>query len=232
MGCGFNDATYATSYAPGLRREGQTVSVFGVYKDGRMSAEEWSELGPRFSTALGGALCESLHGDVLLANDRAAADAVDDNARADGVTDPLLDLFAPAAPADAILVFTVAGRLPTTRPPTIVDQPGLSSPRNPRGMGARGAGTAGGGISRVESGGRTTSSGSLDALDMSARLYSVREHHTVAVVALTYTGKSLDEAIAGFIVKLRAELPGMTCKAWNRDVRVDADRVRAARAPE
>ena len=33
--------------------------------------------------------------------DPAVADAVDDKARADGVTDGLLDLFAPAAPADA-----------------------------------------------------------------------------------------------------------------------------------
>ncbi len=228
---GCKDAAFATKYEPGFRREGRTVAVFGVYKDGRMNGEAWSDIGPRISAALGGAPCESLHGGVLVALDPAVADAVDDKARADGVTDGLLDLFAPAAPADAILVVSLAGRLPTTSGPAVSSPPPQMAARNPRALGARGAGGAGGGISPVESGGPGLYA-LPDALEISARLFSVREHRTVAIVAMTYSGKKADEAIASFIAKLRTELPGMTCQPWNHEVHVEADRVREARPSE
>ena len=232
VGCAA-DAQFATKYAPTFRHDGKTVSVFGLYKDGRMNAEAWTDFAPRFSEALGGAQCESLHGDVLLPNDRPVAEAVDDDTRADGVTDGLLDLFAPAAPGEAILVVTIAGRLPTANAANANASAQTGQPRaNPRGPGARGAGAAGGGLSPVESGGPHMYALAQDALEISAALFSVREHHTVAVVAMTYTGKSLDAAMAAFIAKLRAELPGMRCQPWNRDVHVEADRVRAARATE
>jgi len=225
---------FATKYASDFRRDGRTVSVFGVYKDGRMNAEAWSYAAPLFSTALGGGPCESLYGDVLLPNDRSVAEAVDDDARADGVTDALLDLLAPAATGEAVLVVTIAGRLPTTRAPNMSSPASASAPSpNPRGLGQRGAGgVSGGGLSPVASGGPRVSYGSQDALEVSAALFSVREHRTVARVVMTYTGKNADEAMASFIVKLRAELPGMKCQPWNREVHVDADRVRATRPAE
>ena len=231
MCTGCKDAAFATKYGPGFQRDGRTVSVFGVFKDGRMDGEAWSDVGPRFSAALGGAPCDSLHESAVVGGDPTVADAVDDRARADGVTDGLLDLFAPAAPGDAILVVSMAGRLSTMRGTGVSSAPPQMSGRNPRGMGARGAGSAGGGVSAVESGGPGLYA-SRDSLEISARLFSVREHRTVAVVAMTYTGKSADDAIASFIAKLRTELPDMTCKAWNRDVHVDADRVREIRPSE
>ena len=229
MGTGCKDASFATKYGPGFQRDGRTVSVFGVFKDGRIDGDAWSDVGPRFSAALGGAPCDSLHESAVVGGDRTVADAVDDQARADGVTDGLLDLFAPAAPGDAILVLSMAGRLSTMRG-TGVSYASPQRSRNPRGMGARGAG-AGGAFSPVESGDPGLYA-SRDSLEISARLFSVREHRTVAVVAMTYTGKSVDEAIGSFLARLRTELPGMTCKAWNREVRVDADRVREARPTE
>ena len=227
-GCASSDVEFATKYASDFRRDAATVSVFGVYKDGRMNADAWNEVAPRFAPALGGALCESLHGDVLALTDRSVAEAVDDDTRSDGVTDELLTLFTPAASSDAILVVTVAGRLPTTRPPAISSQGQPAPHANPRGLGQRGA-AGGGGLSPVESGGPRVSHASHDALELSAALFSVRERRTVALVAMTYTGKSFDAAIAAFVAKLRAELPGMRCQPWNRDVHVDVDRVRATR---
>ncbi len=180
---GCKDAAFATKYGPGFQRDGRTVSVFGVYKDGRMNGETWADLAPRFSAALGGAACESLHGGVLVAGDPTLADAVDDKARADGVTDGLLDLFAPAAPGDAILVVSMAGRLATMRGLGVSTAPPQASAPNQRGLGARGVGSAGGGISPVESGGPGLFASS-EALEISARLFSVREHRTVAIVAM------------------------------------------------
>ena len=228
---GCKDASFATQYGPGFQRAGRTVSVFGVYKDGRMNGEAWSDVGPRFSAALGGARCDSLHESVLVAGDPAVVDAVDDQTRADGLTDGLLDLFAPGAQGDAILVVSMAGRLPTTHGVASSAQTQASAP-NRKGLGARGAGTQGGGLSPVETGGPMTPYPVQDGLEVSARLFSVREHRTVAVVAMTYTGKNADEAIASFIERLRNELPGMRCQPWNPEVHVDAARVREVRPSE
>jgi hypothetical protein len=208
--CGSSDVDFVTKVAKDFRRDGATVSVFGVYKDGRMSADAWKDLAPALSLASNA--CEPAFGDELVATDRVLADAIDDEARSDGVTEELLDAFATAASGDVILLVTVAGQPPkdTTKH--------VAAPARPMGGRRRGMGPA---PVRI----RTTNH---DALEMSASLYSIRAKKTVAVVAMTYTGKNADEGLAAFAEKLRAELPALRCAAWKHDVKIDVDRIRAA----
>lgn len=227
LGCGVSGGPeFATKYAPNVRREGLSVSVFGVYKDGRMNAEAWADLAPRFASALGSASCGALHTDALLAADHDVATALDDTTRSDGVSEELLEVFAPAAAGETIMVVTIAGRPPG---PTILvseprQQPYVSPGRNNRAV-------PGSGMGRTEpvSGGPSRHHDSHDVFEVSATLFSVHEHHNVALVTMSYTGKSADEAIAAFSAKLRTELPGMRCEGWKPDVKVDAERVRTAR---
>jgi len=220
-GCG--DHQFSVQYAPEFSRtDVRTVSVFGVFRDGRISPEAWDQLGPRLSSPFSARVCESAYTEQLVAAEPALSSAVDDYARANGVTDDLLDQFSPMAKGDAILLVTVAGRPP---------QPIASTGGGPQhqqptmaGMGRRGGGMGGG--ARVEpTMGPTTDRNSFE---VSALLFSTRLHHTVAVVAMTYTGKSVDEAFASFAAKLNTELHGMTCTGWKPDVHVDDQRIREA----
>ena len=49
---------------------------------------------------------------------------------------------------------------------------------------------------------------------------------SVALVALEYSGESVDEAIAGFTAKLASALPGATCAGWNWEVKIDPEAIR------
>jgi hypothetical protein len=66
-----------------------------------------------------------------------------------------------------------------------------------------------------------------NAVDISASLYSVRERRSVALVALRYSGASLDDALTKFGAKLGHTLPQMQCVGWNWDVHIDPDRIRS-----
>jgi hypothetical protein len=229
-GCGSSDAEFATKYASDFRREGATISVFGVYKDGRMSADAWNDLSPRFASVFGSGSCEVVYGDALLANDAALASAIDDRARLEGVTDELAGVFAPAAAGDAIALVTVLG-FPSNEPRRTGASKTQSGPTTSSMRGGRRGGRSGG-----HGGGQPTpqrdEDAPHDAFEVSISFYSVREHRTVGVVSMKYNGTNPDAGVAGFVEKVRAELPNAKCLGWKHDVRIDADRVRAARPSE
>ena len=62
--------------------------------------------------------------------------------------------------------------------------------------------------------------------EVSASLFSVRQHESVAVVAMTYDGQSVDDAFRKFTERLGAELTGARCAGWDRSVRVDEEKLR------
>src|SRR5260370_39167247 len=57
--CVYSDAQIHVETAPSFVREHNTVSVFGVFRRGRMQPEAWSDLAP----ALGLPTCETVFGD-------------------------------------------------------------------------------------------------------------------------------------------------------------------------
>ncbi len=201
--CTSNGAVFEARFAPELRREGATLSVFGVFKDGRMSPEAWLEMAPRLSPALGARACEAGFGDAFHDADPDAFGRVEDEARSEGITAEILEPFAPHAKGDVIIVFQTYGRVVTDAPRSAASVQMAGPSRG--GRGARGMPAGDPRLPRMPQGG----------LEMSAVLYSVSTHAVVGEVRMKYTGRSADEAIARFSEKLRATLPGATCAGWS-----------------
>jgi hypothetical protein len=212
---------FTTKFASDVAPARRTVSILGVYKDGRMSVDGWAALAPHVTTAFGGGDCAVGYDTLATANQNLAA-AIDDYAQADGPTDDLLAQLAPAARGDSILVLTFAGTLPqhgiadagarSTAPPS------MGSPRGGGRMGgSRGGGRAHGAMPAPED---------PNALDISASLYSVRDSRSIALLSLEYTGASVEDALTKFATKLAASFPQAVCAGWNWDAKIDPDRIR------
>ncbi len=217
--CGGGDAHFDVKYAPGFPQASTKVSVFGVFKDGRVSAESWDELGPRVSPAFGGGLCETAYSAELLATRPGLASAVDDFARANGVTDSLLDLFGAAAKGEIILFFTVSGHVsPRSNPPSQQVTGAPAQMGRGGGMGRRQPTSSMSEPTRGKDRGST--------FEVSATMYSVHLHTSVALVTMTYSGPSAEEALKAFAEQLKAAIPSASCTGWNFSVPVDEERIR------
>jgi hypothetical protein len=223
LSCSDTNAQFTTRFASDFTPERHTVSVFGVFKDGRMSTESWDDLGARLSAAFATGACDAAYRGDLLATNPALSSAIDDCVRANGVGDELIDALAPAATGDLIVVFSVAGRLygrevdggTTLLAPT---------PPNPSVRGYRGQGPTTG--AAMHTYGRN-----MNALEISASLFSVRLHRSIALVAMQYYGESFDDALKRLTEKLNTVVPGSTCGGWNWNVGIDDHRVRALVEP-
>jgi hypothetical protein len=214
-GCGGDasfDVKYASDYAPGRA----TVSMFGIYRDGRLSPESWDQFGARLSASLHGTSCEIAYGENLRAANPALFTSLDDYARANGVTDELFEQVASTAKGDLLMIVQMYGRPSKTAgrrhpiPKRLLAQMGGGM----GGMGGSGRGMPGGSQHPMPSKPDKPESGPLE---LTAVLYSVRLHHVVAQVSLKYTGSSVDDAFRRFDEKLEASFPGTSCGGWNWD---------------
>jgi hypothetical protein len=205
-------AKFAASFAPGPH----TVSVLGVYQDGRMSLASWDDLAPYLVAALRSDHC-AVGYDSLATSGAPLAEAIDRFAREDGPTDELLTHLAPAAEGDLVLVLTFAGKLPTKAR----DNAAAHATAAPSGGGGRRHGGH-----RVR--GAPTAEGGADSnrLDISASLFSVPQHRSVALIQMRYSGASIEDAMTKFTGKLTESLPDMKCVGWNWSVNIDPNRVR------
>jgi hypothetical protein len=220
-------AHFTTRFASDFAPAPHTLSVFGIFRDGRMSNDTWDELGPALSGAFASGACQAAYSDDLVEKNQPLSSAVDDYVRANGVSDELLDVLAPAATGDLVLVYTIAGRVGAGPDGGMINtgampmqSPNAAAVRNPRYRGV--PPTPGAGYGSMRSFG-----GNANALEVSASLYSVSLHRSVALVEMSYLGSSLDDALAQLTTKLRASFPGSTCGAWNWSVKVDDQKVRA-----
>jgi hypothetical protein len=225
--CAEDEAQWNVRFAPEFPKTPQRVSILGVFRDGRMNAEAWDELGVRLSAPFGAGACPIAFDKDLVSKKEDFANAVDDYARANGVTDGLLDKLAPAASGDEVLVFTVAGR-PRTHDAD-AGAAGQSAPVSTQPMSSRGgagrqrAGMAGMGAMRVPD---------RSAFEVSASLFSPRDHRSVGLVAMEYSGSSASEALTRFAEKLRTALPGATCAGWHWDGPLDEKAIRDLKEDE
>ena len=220
--CADDKTHFDVRYAPGFERHGVSISILGVFKDGRLSPDAWDEVLPKLSPALGSNPCPAAFGPALFRSNAAFAEAVDDYTMANGMTDELLGEFAPAAKGDLILTLVTAGASTLAGD---AGPPPSSTPQPPPQMRTRGGRGRGG---RGPSPGSPEHARSPDrgGLELSASLYSVRLHRSVALLSMTYSGRQLDEAIVNFRQELAKEFPGATCAGWNWDVELDPDHVR------
>jgi hypothetical protein len=204
-GCAGEDSDLTTYVAPTVAsRVPHTFSVFGVFRDGRMSTPAWDELSPKLTVTLGPSSladpepCPAAYSVDLVAENGALASAVDEYSRNYGVTEALLDRFAPAARGDLILLVVVAGASRMRRTSSLARGP------------------------RADRGG----------FEVTASLFSPKEHAMVAAVTLHYTGPSEDSAFSKVISKWAELFPHTSCTGWDLQTHpVDADEVRALPEP-
>jgi hypothetical protein len=65
-----------------------------------------------------------------------------------------------------------------------------------------------------------------NVFELAVSLYSVKTHKSVGQIAMNYTGKSVDDALARFAQRFSAETAGSTCAGWTVDPSVDGTAIR------
>jgi hypothetical protein len=188
----------APTYAPGPN----AVSIFGVFRDGRMSPESWAPIGATLSKALGSQACPVGFDDDLAQDQPEIFAKIDEEVRAEGITEELLARLAPKAEGDLILTISIHGRaaLPTAE---TEQQPSRSKrpPRAPRPGMARRTRPA-----SSQQGGR--------GLELLASFYSVRQGRSIARVNVRVVGSNVDEALHKLADEVRAVVPNGSCKGF------------------
>jgi hypothetical protein len=199
-------ASVNVKLAPGFVPGRTTVSVLGVFRDGRMSADSWIPIGPPLSTVLGqeADLCDAAYGDRLQQERPELYTFLDEDTRSNGITEDMLAKIAPQADGELILTISVHGRIVQATPEHEPPPPPAAAPT--RGGGGRGRGQTRPGPAR------STAPGGLD---LSASLYSIHLHKSVARLNMNYTGTSVEEAFHRFAAEVGALVPGSTCSGWH-----------------
>ena len=208
-----DEATVNVKYVEGYRPARASLSVLGVFRDGRMSAESWAPIGTPLAAALGvGEACEPAFGERLLRENEELFTSIDQEVRESGVTEDLLARLAPRAQGDFILTITVHGSVgqqgtTTEHHPASGRTPAMAPPMR------------GGSASRGPRGGNYRESpmrgAAIKPLELSASLYSIKKHAPVARLQMSYTGTSTEEALKRFTTEIGAMAPGSACRGWS-----------------
>jgi hypothetical protein len=212
-GC-VDDAQFTVRNAPDFTAATTaTISVFGVYQDGIMSADAWDALGPKLSPSLHAGICDVAYGPAHIGKNPALAQAITEYTRDNGVTEALFTEIIPMTTSDFIVAFTVSGH---PRPPEAKTSlmNGSPAPRPIRGS-----------MNPPPRGSRAEKR-SRSSYEMSASIFSTKLHHSVALLSMKYGGESEPEAQKAFIDKLRAFLPNTTCVPFS-DAPIDELKIRA-----
>lgn len=215
-GCG-GQSQFKVTYLSGWPRSGTKISVFGIKRDGLMSKAGWDALNPELSAPFGARSCPVAYSEELFASNSAFGEALESYVRANGVTDRLLRELAPAARGDLILLVTSSGR---PRTGSEVETAAANAPQRRFGGGGRRA------VARGARRDPPPSSESSADYQLSALFYSVRDHETVGVVELGYSGSSAEIAFSEFRARLESEFPGASCATWNWSVPIDPLKIR------
>lgn len=237
----------ATAPAPEAIKP-ESVSVFGIFRNGRMSPEAWEEFGKVLSAPFSQIACEAAYNNDLVAVNPELMSVIDDYTKENGVSDELLDKFSAFAKGDTILVIAINGQLPKPAADTSAENPskpaqgpsssgqgnyGGSGPPPGQG-GGRGMGRSGGGMGRGGMGGRRGQSAPTQHAkpdkgfwELTAYFYSVRLRRSTRQVDLTQQGQDLDGDLKLFAAKVGTEIPGVPCHGWDPVVKIDTDSIRA-----
>jgi hypothetical protein len=206
--CTPNDVVLRSRMAAGFEGGRHAVSVLGVYRDGRLSADSWGGVAEPIARSLGGRSCAAGYSESFVGANPELSRAIDDYARSYGPTEELLARIAPAATGDLVLVLTIAGHPPGARRSSLAEEAANRSSSKARGR--RGSGDA-------------------NRLDVAALLFSVKEARAVGAVELDYGGATWEDALSRFAARLGAVLPDATCAGWTWGGKVDAAAVLALR---
>lgn len=199
-GCAASDAEFRVTRSPRFTPSG--VSVFGVFKSGRLRAEYWDEIGDAISPVLNAHSCESVFGERLESADPALFEKLDEDSKEGGITPELLERIAPRAMGGLILAMRVTGRLReeehAQRALALANRPPAGARSRPTPVAGKHA------PDPVED----------ETFTLTLSLFSLEAHDFVAEVSLRYTGQSVEQALSRFAERVRAELPDLTCMGW------------------
>jgi hypothetical protein len=214
--CGNGGAHFTTQTASGFGKVAHTVSVLGVYQDGRMAVDRWSKVSSHLVAALGAAPCDIAFDTLVTANQELAS-AIDERSRGDGPTSELLAHLAPAAKGDLLMVLTLSGKPPEQQ---AVEEAPLGAPVNnsmvtQQKRKHQAPNAAGGGPDP-------------NRFEVSAALFSVAQNRPVARVSMIYRGQSVEDALTRFGAELAQAIPGSRCVGWNWAVKVDPATLRTS----
>jgi hypothetical protein len=204
--CAEGSANFHLRYEPGFVPGPTTISLLGVFHEGRMNRETWAQIGPPLSALLGQRTCEVAYGDRLGNADPELYAAIDESVKSEGVTEELLTRLAPAAEGDLILVVSLTGH--TTISSGIEDGSAPGGGRVPQpGSGSR--------MRNNRAPGGTQGRGAeLPEIEISGTLFSARSHRRVARIHMAYSGSDLPEAIGKFVRRTGEMVPGSSCRGW------------------
>jgi len=215
VACG--DNSFQVQQAPEFpSAAGAHISVFGVYKDGRLAPEAWDPLRVHLAPLFGAPACEAGYPDIVTASGTPVLQAIDDYSRSNGVTDELLDRLSSAAKGDFVLLVTETGR-PGVKPDTSEPSSAGAGPATLR------AGGPHGGRAPAQTRKPVPDASTFEAV---ALLFSVHAHKTVGAIRMSYSGASFDDAMQGFFLRLGSELPGAACEGWKGDLHLDVSDIR------
>ena len=212
LGC-TPSAHFTVESAPDFVPGPTTVSVLGVFHDGRMSADAWDQIGQSLSQPFHEALCPGGYGQPMRAKQPELADRVDRSTREDGLSDELMNKVAPMAQGELVMAVTLYHYVP----PKPAAQPAaapVAAPAMPAGGSRRGGG-GGAGRSGRGSGPRSSAESVEDSVfEISVTFFSVKRHEMVARVDMRYSGDDVDQATRELQAKLVALLPQSHCVGW------------------
>ena len=204
--CAEGSANFHVRSEPGFVSGPTTISLLGVFHEGRMNRETWAQIGPQLSAMLGQRACEVAYGDKLGNENPELYATFEESVKSEGITEDLVARLAPSAQGDLILVVSLNGYTAisrgfeggSSRGGGSAPQPGSGTRmRNNRAPG----GTQGGGAS-------------LPELEMAGTLFSARSHHPVARLNMAYSGSNVDDAIGRCVRRLDELVPGSSCRGW------------------
>lgn len=203
-GCGDRQAAFRVKSTPDVKTREGTVSVFGVFRDGRLESSAWEDVGAGFAADT----CPVGYDETLRVSHPEIASAIDASARDDGVGDAAMQKLESYAQGDYILLVTLFGRLPTAkeRNEARSSSPTFATSQAPaRQQGRKGS------RPMTQQDDIVPLSGGLQVV---TTLYSKREHRTVAGLEMEYTGSTTEGAFAAFWKRWNAEFPGLSCRDW------------------
>ena len=226
----------------------ESVSVFGIFRNGRLSPEAWEDFGKALSAPFSQGICKAVYDVVFTDANPELAAVIDDYTKENGVSDELLEKFSSLATGDTILLIAMDGQVPKAAPPSAegpskpAQAPSPSGPGNSGGSGAgggmvpgggRGMGRGGGGMGRGGMGSRRPQSASVQHAkpdkgfwELTAHFYSVRLHRSTRQVKLNQQGQDIDGDLKLFAAKLGTEISGVPCRGWDSTAKVDGDSIR------
>lgn len=205
--CAEGGADFHARYEPGFTEGPKTISVLGVFHEGRLNPESWAQIGPPLSTLLGKHACEVGYGPALGGEHPELYTAVDESVRSEGVTEELLTRLSPAAQGDFILVVSLNGHVTVSQGVDDGSRQGAGAVPQP----GRGSRTRSG---RPPGGGARGRGAEWNELTLLGTLYSVLDHRSVARLQMVYSGSNLDEAIGLFVARTGKMVPGSSCLGW------------------